>query len=169
MDTLQCAQLNSKHCKSAIAHFSLYLANNNTDILFNQEPYCNNGIPSYTPPNYIPFHVNSQVNSRACIYIRKDIAHNFLLMHNFSTPDNIILVSSSNPPLYIASSYLPPYNTLDQDLAPIDNFLTTIRPTYFIWGLDSNCHHDLWYKSNYRCKGQDIGELRDTTWPYNKQ
>ena len=154
MEYLTCAQLNSQHCKAAMAYLSLFLATSNMDILFNQEPYCYNGVPAFTPSNYTPFYVNSNINTRACIYIKNDIAHNFLLMHNFSTPDNTILISSSNPPIYLASSYLPPHNTLEQDLAPIENVLTTIRPTQLIWGLDSNCHHILRYSPTMDIRGR---------------
>ena len=154
MDTLICAQLNTQHCKAAMAHLSLCLTQNKIDILFNQEPYCYDGNPSLLPSNYTSFHVNTNNDPRACILIRSEIAHNFTLLHQFSTSDSIILVTQSNPPIYIASSYLPPYNTLEQDLSPTEIFLTSVNPSHFIWGLDANSHHNLWYSPSTDARGR---------------
>ena len=97
MDSLNYAQLNTQHCKAAMAHLSLILSDNKIDILLNQEPYCYNDVPSLCPLNYIPFYDNTH-KPRACIFIKKDIAHNFMLLHTHSTPDNVIVVTSTNPP-----------------------------------------------------------------------
>ena len=132
MDNLTFFQLNTHHCKAAMANLSIFLNQNNVDILLNQEPYCHNGIPSLTPINYTPFYIPSNTVPRACIYIRSDIAHNFTLNHSFSTPDDVIIALSTNPTLYIASSYLPPYDTLIQDLQPFEDFLTSLHPTNLI-------------------------------------
>jgi hypothetical protein len=67
-----------------------------------------------------------------------------MLLHQFSNSENII-VMSINPPLHIASSYLPPYDTLEQELTPITNVLTTVKPINFIWGPDANSKHSMWY------------------------
>jgi hypothetical protein len=52
----------------------------------------------------------------AALLIRREKAHNFMQFHQFSNPDNII---STNPQIHIAGSYLPPYDTLEQDLTPM--------------------------------------------------
>jgi hypothetical protein len=38
MDLLTCAQINTHHCKAAMAHLSIYTNKNKMDILFIQEP-----------------------------------------------------------------------------------------------------------------------------------
>jgi len=53
VDPLLCAQLNTHHCKAAMAHLSLY-TNNQIDILLIQEPYSYSGVPCYIPPNTWP-------------------------------------------------------------------------------------------------------------------
>jgi hypothetical protein len=68
-----------------------------------------------------------------------------MLLHQFSNPDNLVVVTSTNPPIHIASSYLPPYDTLEHDLTPIGSFITSVKPTNFIWGLDANSKHIIWY------------------------
>jgi hypothetical protein len=60
--------------------------------------------------------------------IRRDIIHNIMFLHQFSNPDNTILVTTTNPPIHIDSSYLPSYDTLVQDRKPIETFLTTVKP-----------------------------------------
>lgn len=159
MDTLICAQLNTHHCKAAMAHLSLLLSHNNVDILFNQEPYCYNGIPCLTPSNYTPYYVTSNNTPRACIFIKSNIAHNFILLHSFSTADNVFVAMSTNPSFYIASSYLPPYDTLVQDLSPIQAFLNSMNPVNLIWGLDSNCKHNMWYSPITDARGRTLVEF----------
>jgi len=111
-----------------MAHLSLYTNENKVDILFIQEPYCYNWEPCYIPSAYLAFYVSSSTDPRASLLIRREIAHNFMLLHNFSNPDNVIVVMSTNPPMHIASSYLPPYDTLEQDLTPTEAFLTSVNP-----------------------------------------
>jgi hypothetical protein len=67
-------------------------------------------------------------NLRASLVIRKGIAHNFMLLQQFSNSDNTIVLVNTNPLLYIASSYLPPYGTLEQDLEAIETFINAINP-----------------------------------------
>jgi len=138
MDKLTCAQLNTHHCKAAMAHLSLFTSENKVDILLIQEPYCHEGAPRLTPPGYTIFQVPSETNPRASMLIRREIAHNFLLLQQYSNSDNVIVTVSTNPQLYLASSYLTPYDTLEQDLQPIETFLTAVKPANFIWGLDAN-------------------------------
>jgi hypothetical protein len=86
MDPLKCTQLNIHHCKAAMAHLSLYTSENKVDILFIQEPYCYNGEHCYIPPDYLTFHVSSDTNPRAALFIRQEIARNFMLIHQFKIP-----------------------------------------------------------------------------------
>ena len=135
MDPMRCAQLLVS--ANLLWHTFPYIQVK-IDILFVQEPYCYNGEPCYIPPDYLTFHVSSDTNPRAALLNRREIAHGFMLLHHFSNPNNIIVVTSTNPQLRIASSYLPPYNTLEQDLTPIGSFLTSVKPIHLIWGLDAN-------------------------------
>ena len=122
MDPLRCAQLNTHHCKAAMAHLSLYTGENKVNILFIQELYCYDGVPCCTPPDYLAFCLSSDTHPRTSLLNRREIVHNFILLHQFSNPDIIILVTSTNPQIHTASSYLPPYGTLEQDLTPIGFF-----------------------------------------------
>lgn len=80
--------------------------------------------------------------------------------HDHSTPDNIIIASTStNPPLYLASSYLPPYDTLEQDLSTIECFLTSTKPTNFVWGLDANSKHSMWHSPINDPRGRKMTEF----------
>lgn len=81
-----------------MAHLSLYTNENHVDILLIQEPYCYNGAPCYIPPQYLAYYDSSPTDPRATLLIRREISHNFLLLHNYSNPDNVIVVLSSNPP-----------------------------------------------------------------------
>jgi hypothetical protein len=124
-----------------MAHLSLYTGENKVDILFIQEPYCYDGVLCCTPPDYLTFYVSSGTQPRASLLIRREIAHNSMLLNQFSNPDNITVVASTNPQIHIASSYLPPYDTLEKGLTPIGSFLTSVKPTNFIWCLDANSKH----------------------------
>jgi len=73
MDPLRCAQLNTHHCKAAMAHLSLYTSENKVDILFIQESYCYKGEHCYIPPDYLTFHISSDTNPRAALLMRRDI------------------------------------------------------------------------------------------------
>jgi len=137
-----------------MVHLSLYTNENKVDILFIQEPYCYNGEPCYIPSAYLAFYVASPTDPRASLLIRREIAHNFMLLHNFSNPDNAIVVTPTNPPIHIASSYLPPYDTLEQGLVPIETFLTSVKPLNFIWGLDANSKHSIWYSPTTDTRGR---------------
>jgi hypothetical protein len=106
-----------------MAHLSLYTKENHVDILFIQEPYCYNGATCYVPPQYLVYYVSSPTDPRAALLIRREISHNFLLLHNYSNPDNVIVVLSTTPPTHTACSYLHPYDTLDLDLTPIGTFI----------------------------------------------
>ena len=75
MDPVRCAQLNTHHCKAAMAHLSLYTSENKVDTLFVQELYCYNGGPCYIPPDYLSFHAFSDTNPRAALLIRQEMAH----------------------------------------------------------------------------------------------
>jgi hypothetical protein len=77
-----------------------------------------------------------------------------MFLHQFSNPDNAIVVTATNPPIHIASSYLPPYDTLEQDLTPIETFLTTVNSKNFIWGLDANSKHNLWHSPTTDNRGR---------------
>ena len=145
MDTLYCAQLNAHHCKAAMAYLSLLTSNHKIDIRLLQEPYCVNGEPCIIPMNYATYCAHTDTIPRACILIRKDLTRHFILMQQFSSPDTVVIATSSNPPTYFVSTYLPPYNTLAQDLVAIEHFLNTIKLANLIWGLDSNCKHSSWY------------------------
>jgi hypothetical protein len=92
-----------------MANLSPYTNENKVDILLIQEPCCYIGEPCYIPSAYMAFSVSSPTDHRASLLIRCEIAHNFMLLHNFSNPDNILVVTSTNPPIYIASSYLPSF------------------------------------------------------------
>jgi len=108
MESLTIAQINTHHCKAAMAQLSLYTYDNKVDIALIQEPYCYNGEPCCIPSEYSAFFAISNRNPRASILIKKDIAHNFIFLHQFSNPDNTIVATATNPPIHIASSYLPP-------------------------------------------------------------
>jgi len=82
-----------------------------------------------------------------------------MLLHQFSNPDNVIVVTSTNPQILIASSYLPPYDTLEQDLTPTGFFLTFVKPINFIWGLDANSKHSIWYSPTIDTRGRILVHL----------
>ena len=69
-----------------MAHLSLYTNENKVDIVFIQEPYCYSGEPCYIPS---VFYVSSHTNPRASLLIRREIVQNFMLLLNFSNPDNV--------------------------------------------------------------------------------
>ena len=74
----------------------------------------------------------------------------------------MIVVASTNPQLYIASSYLLPYDTLEQDFRPIGTFLTAVKPTNFFWGLDPNSKHSLWFSSATENRGKTLVDFLST-------
>ena len=117
MATLTCAELNMQHCKAAITHLALFTHENKIGILFIQEPYCLNGEPSLTsPPELQGILSFPHTHPRALLLIRTEIAQNFVL-HTFSNSDNVIIATAINPPLYLTSSYLPPYNMLEKNFS----------------------------------------------------
>jgi len=74
----------------------------------------------------------------------------------------VIVVASTNPQLYIACSYLPPYDTLEQDLTPIGTFLTAVKLTNFIRGLDATAN-TAYGSAPPQTTGENNGELRNNT------
>ena len=128
MEPLTIAQINTHHSKAAMAQLTLYSQENKVDIALIQEPYCYNGEPRCIPPDYSVFHMTSNRNSRALILIKKDIAHNFIFLYQYSNQDNTILATATNPPFYIASSYLPPYDSPENDLTTIQTFIDNMKP-----------------------------------------
>jgi hypothetical protein len=78
-----------------MAHLSPYTHENNVDILIIQETYCYNGKPCHILPGYTAFLAPSNKNPRASLLIKRDIAHNFMLLHQFSNPDNTIVVRNN--------------------------------------------------------------------------
>jgi hypothetical protein len=139
-----------------MAQLSRYTSENKVDILFIQEPYCCYGKPCYIPSGSLNFHVPSDSNPRVSLLIRREIAHNFLLLQQFSNSDNVIVVSSTNSQFYIASFYLPPYDTLEQVLTPITAFLTAVKPINFILGLDANSKHSIWFSPTTDNRGKTL-------------
>ena len=125
MNPLLCAQINTHHCKAAMANLSPFSVENKVDIMLIQEPYCYHGETCYIPQTFAAYYVSSPTAPRAALLVRLEITHNFMLLHNFSNPDNTLVVTATSPPIYIASSYLPPYDILEQDLTPIKTFLTS--------------------------------------------
>lgn len=105
METLIVAQINTHHCKAAMVQLALYSYDNKVDIALIQEPYCYNGEPRCTPSEYSALFTTSNRNPRALILIKKDIAQNFLLLHQFLNSDNTIVATATNPPIHIACSY----------------------------------------------------------------
>jgi hypothetical protein len=83
-----------------MANLSPYSVDNKVDIMLIQEPYCYNGEPCYIPPAFVAYYVSSPTAPRASLLIRREIAHNFMLLHNFSNPDNILVVTATSPPIY---------------------------------------------------------------------
>jgi hypothetical protein len=102
----------------------------------------------------LTFYVSSYTNPRASLLIRREIAQNFMLLHQFANTENIFVVTSTNSPIHIASSFLPPYDTLEQDLTPIGSFLTSVKPINFIWGVDANSKHSIWYSTTTDMRGR---------------
>jgi hypothetical protein len=139
-----------------MAHLSLCTGENKVDILYIQEPYCYDGVTCCIPPDYLAFYVSSDTHPRVSLLIRREIAHNFMLLCLFSYPDNITVVISTNPQIHIANSYLPPCDTLEEDLTPIGSFLTSLKPTNLIWGLDSNIKHSIWYSPTTDTRGRTL-------------
>ena len=80
MNPLRCAQLNTHHCEAAMAYLCLYTGENKVDMLFIQEPYCYDGVPCCIPPDYLAFYVSSDTYPRVSLLIRREIAHNFMLL-----------------------------------------------------------------------------------------
>ena len=89
--------LNMQHCKAAMTHLALFIHKNKINILFIQEPYCLNGEPSLTPPNYSVFYLSPNTHPRALQLIRTEITQNFVLLHKFSNSDNVIVATAINP------------------------------------------------------------------------
>jgi hypothetical protein len=77
-----------------------------------------------------------------------------MLLHQFSDPDNTIVVTVTNPPNPQGQFVPPPYDTLEQDLTPIEIFLTTVKPKNFIWGMDANSKHSLWHSPTTDTRGR---------------
>lgn len=100
-----------------MANLSLLTHENQVYILIIQEPYQYMGEPRYIPPDFQTIYAHSNRNPRASLLIRRDMIHNIIFFHQYSDPYNTIVVT--DPPLYIASSYLPLYDTLEQDLTSI--------------------------------------------------
>ena len=78
MESLTIAQINTHHSKAAMALLALSSHDNKVNIALIQEPYCYNGEPRCSPPEYSVFYTTSNRNPRALILIKKDIAHNFI-------------------------------------------------------------------------------------------
>jgi hypothetical protein len=106
MEPLTIAQINTYHCKAAMAQLALYSQENKVDIALIQEPYCYHGEPHCIAPDYSVFHMTSNRNSRALILIKKDIAHNFIFLYQYSNQDNTIVATATKPPLHC--QLLPP-------------------------------------------------------------
>jgi hypothetical protein len=107
-DSLAFTQINTHHCKAAMVNLSPYIHNNKVDVLIIQEPYCYNKEPCYIPPDYLAFFAPSDKNPRASLLIQRNTAHKFMFLHQFTNPDNATVVTATNPPIHIASSYHPP-------------------------------------------------------------
>jgi hypothetical protein len=78
------------------------------------------------------------------------------MLQQFSNSDNTIVLVTTNPQLYIASSYLPPYDTLEQDLKAIETFIDSVKPSNLIWGLDANSKHSLWFSPTTDKRGRTL-------------
>jgi len=48
----------------------------------------------------------------------------------------------------------PPYDNLEQDFIPTENFITSVKPKNFIWGLDANSKHSIWYSPSTDTRGR---------------
>jgi hypothetical protein len=90
-----------------MVHLSLRTNGNKIDTMFIQEPYCYKGKPCYVPSDYSAFYTSSHTNPRAALLIRREIAHNLRLLHQFANLENVFVVTSTNSPLHTACSYFP--------------------------------------------------------------
>ena len=91
-------------------------------------------------------YVHSNKDPRACVLISSDIEHKFTLVQKFFNSNNIILYCpTSSLYVFLLPMYLATYDSLKQELKPIESFLTSIKLMHFIWGLGSNSKHNLWY------------------------
>jgi len=84
-----------------MANLSPYTNENRAGFLLIQAPYCYIGEHCYIPSAFVAFYVSSPTDPRASLLIRHEIAHKFILLHKCSNPDNILLVASTSPPIYI--------------------------------------------------------------------
>lgn len=107
MEFLTIAQINTHHCKAAMAQLELSSHDNKVDIALIQEPYCYNGEPRCNPPEYSVFYTTSNRNPRALILIKKDIAHNFIFLSQYSNQDNTIVATATNPPFTLPTPNPP--------------------------------------------------------------
>jgi hypothetical protein len=48
---------------------------------------------------------------------------------------------------------------LEQDLTPIQTFLTTVKPKNLIWGLDANSKHSLWHSPTTDSRGRMLADF----------
>ena len=69
------------------------------------------------------------------------------------------MATATNPPIHIASSYLPPYDTPENDLKTIQTFLDTIKPKNLVWGMDANSKHRLWHSPRTDTRGRILADF----------
>jgi hypothetical protein len=83
-----------------MAHLSLRTNGDKIDMMFIQEPYCYKGEPCYVPSDYSALYTSSHPNPRAAPLIRREIAHNLMLLHQFANLENVFVVTSATLPLH---------------------------------------------------------------------
>ena len=110
MESLTIAQINTHHCKAAMAELALNSHDNKVDIALIQGTYCYSGESRCNPLEYSVFYTTSNRNPRALILIKKDIAHNFIFLYQYSNEDNIIVATDTNPPFTLPAPLVTKYN-----------------------------------------------------------
>ena len=155
---IKCLQLNLQHSRTATFNLTQITLQNNTDVVFVQEPYTVvNNVAGFPKTFKIFAHGNGRKRS-AIIVNNNNI--DAITIKQVSHRDAILIeISYEGLTFYTASLYFPSDRDIQRDLETAEKITQLAKGEGLILSIDSNSRSTLWYNTNTNQRGKFLEEF----------
>jgi hypothetical protein len=154
---IRCKQINLKHSKRATDNIMHLTEQDNSDVIFIQEPYLYQNRMAGIK-NLNRYYISHKDKSRAAIIITNNKI-DALLIKQISTPDSTLIeLKYNNTRFFAASMYFDITKETERDLDKTEGILEFTKGKGFIIVVDRNAISKAWHDSQTNKRGRILEE-----------
>jgi endonuclease/exonuclease/phosphatase family metal-dependent hydrolase len=155
---LKCLQINLQHSRTATANITKIINEEETDIVFIQEPYNVSNKVVGLPRSCAVFTSGTEKKRAAIVVINKRI--DTLLITQLSKLDTVVVEAKvDNTSLILVSMYFDFNRAIHIDMQKMQEILTHAKGTGTIFAIDSNARSTTWHDVITNKRGKSLEEL----------